>query len=800
MALKKSELYAKLWASCDALRGGMDASLYKDYILVLLFIKYISDKFAKNPFGAIKVPEGASFKDMVALKGNSDIGDQIMKKIIGPLKLENPNLIKMPDFNDPTLLGDDKEMVERLTELISIFEDPQLDFSKQRASDDDILGDAYEYLMRHFATESGKSKGQFYTPSEVSRIMARVIGIGKAKTSPKTTVYDPTCGSGSLLLKVADAATTEVTLYGQEKDAATTGLAYMNMVLHDNPGALIRQGNTISKPHFTEGGKLKQFDYVVANPPFSDKKWSTGITPETDQFERFKTFGTPPGKQGDYAYLLHILRSLKSAGKAACILPHGVLFRGNAEADIRQKLIEHGYIQAIIGLPANLFYGTGIPACILVLDKGGASDRKGIFMIDASRDFTKDRPKNRLRAQDIHRIIDAFETGRDIPRYARFVKTTEIAKDNAYNLNLPRYIDSRLPEDVQDLEGHMRGGIPEDDIEALAPYWAVCPNLKAALFEPLREGYLALKPKRRDIRQAINEHAEFKAFTQSLSMHFTHWADHQTPLLKGLEQECLPKQVIHDLSENLLDHYDGQPLVDPYDIYQHVMTYWEEVMQDDLYQIADMGWVAETRRIIEKKKSKTGKVTEKDKGWTCDLIPKPHIVARYFSEHQDALTSLRNELDITSTARVELEEEHGGEGEAFGSFGKINKAEVNKALKENDDKDELVILKKWVKLAANESQLKRSIKTTEAALDQLAYEKYPELTPDEIKALVVDDKWVATLSDKISGEIWQVAGALTRRVQELGDRYATTLPDMEKRAKDYEAKVRGHLKTMGLSW
>lgn len=363
MAIKKSELYSSLWASCDELRGGMDASQYKDYVLVMLFIKYVSDKYAGVPFAPVTVPAGASFADMVALKGTSDIGDQINKRIVGPLAAAN-NLADVPDFNDANKLGSGKEMVDRLTNLIAIFENPALDFSQNRADGDDILGDAYEYLMRHFASESGKSKGQFYTPAEVSRIMAKIIGIGNAATSSATTVYDPTCGSGSLLLKVGEEAKTPVTLYGQEKDATTSGLARMNMILHDNPTAEIRQGNTLADPKFKEtvGYKeqLKTFDYVVANPPFSDKRWSNGIDPENDPFGRFDTFGIPPAKQGDFAYLLHIVRSLKSTGKAACILPHGVLFRGNAEADIRRNLIRHGYIQAIIGLPANLFYGTQV--------------------------------------------------------------------------------------------------------------------------------------------------------------------------------------------------------------------------------------------------------------------------------------------------------------------------------------------------------------------------------------------------------------------------------------------------------
>src|ERR1022692_2396937 len=331
MALKKSELYSSLWAGCDELRGGMDASQYKDYVLVLLFIKYVSDKYAGVPDAPITIPKGASFKDMVELKGKPDIGDQINKKIIAPL--ENANkLSDLPDFNDATKLGTGKEKVDRLTNLIAIFENPALDFSKNRAEGDDILGDAYEYLMRHFATESGKSKGQFYTPAEVSRVMAKIVGIRDAATTT-STVYDPTCGSGSLLLKVGDAARVKVTLNGQEKDAATAGLARMNMILHNSPTAVIEQGNTLANPKFKDRDTIKTFDYVVANPPFSDKGWTNGVDLANDPSQRFKPFGTPPARQGDYAYLLHIVPSLRSTGKGACILPHGVLFRGNAEAD-----------------------------------------------------------------------------------------------------------------------------------------------------------------------------------------------------------------------------------------------------------------------------------------------------------------------------------------------------------------------------------------------------------------------------------------------------------------------------------
>jgi type I restriction enzyme M protein len=468
MAIKKSELYSSLWKSCDELRGGMDASQYKDYVLVLLFVKYVSDKYAGQPNALIEVPEGGSFTDMVALKGGKEIGDKI-NKIIARLAEANDlkGVIDVADFNDADRLGKGKEMQDRLSNLVAIFENPALNFRNNRAEGDDILGDAYEYLMRHFATESGKSKGQFYTPAEVSRIMAKVIGINKAR-SQSQTIYDPTCGSGSLLLKAADESETGVTIYGQEMDNATAALAKMNMILHDDPTAEIWQDNSLSSPYFT-------FDFVVANPPFSNKAWSNGFDPFHDLYERFID-GVPPMKNGDYAFLLHIIRSLKSTGKGAIILPHGVLFRGNAEGDIRRNIIRKGYIKGIIGLPPNLFYGTGIPACIIVLDKENAANRRAIFMIDASKGFIKDGNKNRLRHQDLHKIVDVFNKQIEVSKYSRKVPVAEIAA-NDYNLNIPRYIDSSEAEDVQDIEAHLLGGIPNYDIDALDDYWQVFPTL-----------------------------------------------------------------------------------------------------------------------------------------------------------------------------------------------------------------------------------------------------------------------------------------------------------------------------------
>jgi len=804
MAIKKSDLYSSLWASCDALRGGMDASQYKDYVLFMLFIKYVSDKYADSDDFAppVVIPHGASFKDMVALKGKSDIGDKINTQIIQPLIDANSRLARsdFPDFNDPNKLGEGKEMVERLTNLIGIFQKPELDFSKNRAEHDDILGDAYEYLMRHFAQDSGKSKGQFYTPSEVSRILAKVLGINPDNTTGKTTAYDPTCGSGSLLLKVAAEAGKHITLEGQEKDVTTAGLARMNMILHDFPTANVLSGNTLTSPKFKDGEQLRTYDYVVANPPFSDKEWSTGLTPATDPYQRF-AWGEPPAKQGDYAYLLHIIRSMKSSGKGACILPHGVLFRGNAEAVIRKQLVQSGILKGIIGLPANLFYGTGIPACIVVLDKENASARKGIMLIDASRGFIKDGNKNRLREQDLHQIVDTFKKSEDVPGYARLVSFAEIASDkNDYNLNLPRYIDSTEAEDIQDIAAHLSGGIPNRDLDALSAYWQVLPALRSTLFAPLRAGYSQLQLPLAEVKAAILGHAEFAAFNAQAHQRFDHWQARNRPLMQGLKPNDHPKAFIEQLSEELLASFKPLPLLDAYDVYQHLLDYWAATMQDDAYLIAADGWLAKPERIIET--DKKGK--RKDKGWACDLIPKPYIVARYYAAEQAALDAKQAELEAVSGQLAELEEEHGGEDMAFAGFDKINVAEVKSRIQEigrdPDGAEELAVLKQWLALSEQESALKKMVKTLDAQLDQLAHDRYAQLSVDEIKILVVDDKWLARLATELQGELDRVGQTLTRRIRELAERYATPLPQLLDDVAALSARVDGHLKRMGAVW
>ncbi len=842
MAIKKSELYSSLWKSCDELRGGMDASQYKDYVLVLLFVKYVSDKYAGKPDALIVVPPGGSFADMVAAKGQKDIGDRI-NKIKAALAEANhlTGVITVADFNDPDKLGKGKEMQDRLSNLVGIFQNPALDFRRNRAEGDDLLGDAYEYLMRNFATQSGKSKGQFYTPAEVSRVIAKVIGTSKA-TSSNQSIYDPTCGSGSLLLKANDEAPVRLSIYGQEMDNATAALAKMNMILHDNPTAEIWQDNSLSHPYFKQGSgnkpedkNLKTFDFVVSNPPFSNKAWSNGFDPAHDEYARF-TDGVPPQKNGDYAFLLHVIRSLKSNGKGAIILPHGVLFRGNAESEIRQKIIRKGYIKGIIGLPPNLFFGTGIPACIIVLDKENAANRRGIFLIDASKGFMKDGNKNRLRHQDIHKIVDVFNKQLELPAYSRMVPVAEI-EANDYNLNIPRYIDSSEAEDLHDIDAHLRGGIPNHDIDALDAYWQVFPTLKQQLFieeprptgvslapdtdsspvilseaknltrhteilrfaqndrhgdpeivkltsmEP-RPGYSSLRVEfcTAQIKATIHTHPEYRAYNEAVAEWYLQWQTSNIATLKSITIGTSPKQLIETLSEDMLRVFAHVQLIDKYDVYQRLMSYWSDTMQDDVYMIAQDSWQANE-----------------------DLLPRQLVIARYFAAEQQHIENLEAAREAIARQMEDLDEEHGGEGglleEAKNEKGKITRTTIKTRLKymldDPDAQDERIMLNAYLDLLDQEAEASKKVKDAQKALNDKVTLKYRTLSEDEVKTLVVDDKWLATLINDIQSELNRVSQSLTGRVRQLAERYETPLSVLSKDVEVLTGKVNAYLRKMG---
>ena len=815
MAIKKSQLYSKLWQACDELRGGMDASQYKDYVLVVLFVKYLSDK-AKSGGSDLLValPAGCSFDDLVSIKNTPDVGERV-NVALDRIAKANPTLdgvVNNADFADENKLGKGKDLVETVSKLIGVFQDPELDFSRNRAADDDLIGDAYEYLMRNFATQSGKSKGQFYTPAEVSRVMARLVGIAADDRPGVLSIYDPTCGSGSLLLRARAEARREVSLDGQERDLATIGMARMSMIIHGVDDAELRHGNTLTGPlHRIDGTTLRTFDYVVANPPFSTKNWLKGGNPE-DPFRRWGSADgvppVPPPGCGDYAFLLHVLASMKpGTGRAAVILPHGVLFRGGAELEIRRWLLRRNLVAGVVGLPPNLFFGTGIPACILVLDKSRPSDpaSRDVFLVDAKDGFAKDGAKNRLRECDVRRIVDVWEAGRSAPHYARSVPFAEIER-NDFNLNLPRYVAPAPTEIRQDLDAHLRGGIPADE----AAKYPSC------LFAPLRAGFVKLAVPEDRIAATLAEDPATKRRTDGFLSACQSWCEDFGARAQALNTGDDPKKLIAGWGDTLLQtalrfaaggdprqsggdprQSGGDPrqpacdvlrfaacgdprqpaggvlrfaacgeapfLPDPYEVYEVLMAYWAETLQDDCYLVSRDGWKAAL--ALPKKKSFAWE------DLACDLLP-PKVVAgvRYGRE--------AGEIEETKTA-IEAAQ------------ARID--ELLAELEEDDDPPgEVAALKKET------ASLRRKLKAQNDALSKRLVEDYAKLRENEIKNFVVDRKWAEDLWGRFRALADRRLASVASDVKALADRYAEPLPALEAEVETLRAKVMSHLAQMGV--
>lgn len=729
MAVKKSELYSMLWEACNKLRGGVEPARYKDYVLVLLFHKYVSDRYKGQPYAMYNITDETSFDALTKAKGKPDVGERV-DKIIQKFMEDNHLQGSLPEvsFNNTDELGSGKELVDKVSGLIGVFQNPAIDFRTNRASGDDIIGDAYEYFMMKFAQESGKSKGQFYTPSEVSRIIARLIGIGNIKPMPDKswTLYDPAAGSGSLLIRAADEAPLDafgdplVTISGQEKDHSTAGLANMNLVLHQKGTGKVERGNTLVDPFFKDGfGQLRTFDFIVMNPPFSDKSWSDGLKASEDPYHRFEGFGIPPEKNGDFAWFLHVIKSLDSKGKAGIVMPHGVLFRGNAEETIRKEILKRRYIKGIVSLPANLFYGTGIPACLVFIDKENAENREGIFFIDASNGFKKDGNKNRLREQDIEKIVRVYTEQEEIKGYSRLVPYSEITNENTNdgNMNVPRYIqkvDDSLP---QNIAAHLQGGIPRHDIDTLERLWSVSDELKNAIFtclDPTHDIYqLALAS---DAIEAVFEqdrNLQTEKYREGTEI-FEIWRDAVRGHLLGITEQTDPKQFIRELGSMILGAYEDSIFLDNYDIYDCLLNYWNEKLQDDVYAIKAYGYgtAREVDYTYTQKKAKddsgeTIMVDDKTKVKSFDgaIIPRTVIEQEYFSDEITALQELTEHREQIASELEEMREEESGEEgllrDVLSESGDLPKGNLTKRIKILDEKKtstEMTALQRIVQL------------------------------------------------------------------------------------------------------
>ncbi|EMG83497.1 putative type I restriction-modification system, M subunit [Helicobacter pylori GAM103Bi] len=779
----------------------------------LLFLKYISDKAKNNMDSEIEVPQGCFYEDILALEGDKEIGDKL-NKIIAKIAERNDlkGVIDSVDFNDNTKLGEGKAMTDTLSNLVKIFAD--LSLGVHGALDDDLLGDAYEYLMRHFASESGKSKGQFYTPSEVSLLLSLLLGIDE-NTRQDKSIYDPTCGSGSLLLKASSlAGENGLTIYGQEKDISTTALCKMNMILHNSADADIAKGgsSTLSNPFFTtENGMLKTFDYVVANPPFSLKNWTDGLSIDpkskqviNDHFNRFED-GTPPEKNGDFAFLLHIIKSLNPTGKGAVILPHGVLFRGNAEGSIRKNLLTKGYIKGVIGLAPNLFYGTSIPACVIVLDKENAHARKGVFVIDASKDFKKDGNKNRLREQDVQKMIDTFNAYKEIPYYSKMVSLEEISA-NDYNLNIPRYIAAKqeLEKDLFALI-NSPSYLPKNEIKAYDPYFQVFKELKNTLFKKSdKEGYYALKTECENIKDLMTESLEYQTFHASVLNAFESLDLFET--FNDLEPGFNPKTLIESVCQKVLKEFEKVGILDKYGVYQLFKDYYNEVLQDDWFLISFNGFrsAKELRKLtpLKDKNKKANYLEEPDfivqkTYYKSDLIPKNLIKQRFFEKELIELEALENALNEKEALLDEFIEEHSNEEGLFDGL-KINESVLKKELKNATDLEDKQILKTALEyLEAKNKALKMKNKAYEE-LELKAFHQYKNLEINEIKDLIIKDKWLNSLKNALENKIQKRTNAFISALNGIISSYSNSLLELDKEVKESESKVLEHLKDLGL--
>ncbi len=466
-----------LWRACDTFRGKIDSSIYKDYILVMLFVKYLSDTYKEHledyeqkydgdkeriqrALGRDRfvLDEKSTFDYIYSKRNDANVGEVINKALE---HIEEENKMKLRgvfrniDFNSEAILGQTKDRNSMLKHLLEDFKD--LDLKPSSVGSADVIGDAYEYLIGKFASDAGKKGGEFFTPSEVSELISRLV-----KPKENDRIYDPTCGSGSLLIRTAKKVPSgKVAIYGQERNGQTHSLCRMNMFLHKFDDANIAWGDTLSNPLFLDDGQLMKFQVVVANPPFSLDKWAMGFAgseddkdfkmeASLDSHRRFE-WGVSPKSKGDYAFVQHMLYSLAEGGRMGIVLPHGVLFRGAAEGKIRKQIIDMNLLEAVIGLPANLFFGTGIPACVLVFKKNRS--RKDILFIDASNDghYEKAKNQNNLREEDIKRIVDAYEKYGDIDKFTHVATLDEI-RENEYNLNIPRYVDTFEEEEPVDMD------------------------------------------------------------------------------------------------------------------------------------------------------------------------------------------------------------------------------------------------------------------------------------------------------------------------------------------------------------
>ncbi len=851
--MNKQQLAAKIWESANQMRSKIEANEYKDYILGFIFYKYLSEQqiqFAKD--------QGMSDAEIAALSEDDTATVEYIKKDLGYFiafdDLFSTWLDKGSDF-DVSNVRDALSAFERLIHanhkklFVGIFNTLQTGLSKLGESaakqtkaisdllqlikaipmdgkqDYDVLGYIYEYLIEKFAANAGKKAGEFYTPHEVSLLMSEIVA-QHLKDNDKIEIYDPTSGSGSLLINIGNSIAKHadnkdrIKYFAQELKANTYNLTRMNLIMRGiNPNNIVtRNGDTLEDdwPYFDENDPMGSYkplyvDAVVSNPPYS-QQWDPD---HKDSDPRYARFGLAPKTKADYAFLLHDLYHLKPSGIMTIVLPHGVLFRGGEEGKIRKNLIEQNHIDAIIGLPANIFFGTGIPTVILVLRQKRESN--DVLIIDASKHFSKVGKNNRLQASDIKRITDAVMNRKNNPKFSKLVSKATL-RDNDYNLNIPRYVDSADDAETWDLHATMLGGIPVSEIAQLERYWQAFPPLRDALFSKTssHSAQLAIAPD--EVKNTISQHSDIIAFTQHYAQAFDGYDETLknqliTPF-RQKEQEGHSINIAKQegvLSDELFarlanTRVNDIALIDKYHAYQLLNNQWQiiaidlEILQTEGFEVSTL---VDPKMVIKKVK---GKDTEVQEGWIGHILPFHLVQTSHLNDALQALNAQENRLteisgEFESLIESFSEEEKEADtikesGDAFVNAAVIKAAKLFKQEQKhntafNDESYAAKIIKADA-LISEEKVLKKAVKTDTDALHLQTKATIEDLNERQVEALLAR-KWIAPLLSELKQLPSTLINQLTGQVQTLADKYATTYADVAGEIKQTEQTLAGLL-------
>jgi len=840
--LTSEDIKRRLWEGANSLRGSMDASRYKDYMLGLMFYKFLSDKTLdafKSASGARGTEEEIfeQYEEAYAQYGQEVIklidesleyhvlpqylyqswlrdireGNFELEKVTESLQAFERTAVTTGDaddfkglfssstidFNDTALGSNLNARSKNVRKLIELFAD--LDMVALQKGD--VLGDAYEYLIGQFAMESGKKAGEFYTPRQVSEVMAQII----AKSTKVESIYDPTVGSGSLLLTVSKHLSVDeqklLHYYGQEKNTATYNLTRMNLLLHGVKPAnmTIRNGDTLAEdwPEDPERpNQGVQFDAVVMNPPYSLKNWNQENLKVTDP--RFELAGVlPPNSKGDYAFLLHGLYHLGQEGTMAIVLPHGVLFRGGAEGEIRKRLLDKNFIDAVIGLPDKLFTNTGIPVTVIILKKNRPLNEP-VLIIDASKSFVKEGKQHVLQEKDIAKIVDTYLNRTEEAGYSHRATMEEII-ENEYNLNIPRYIETIEEDFVHDVDAHLYGGIPLYQVESLTVLNDLVKDLLLDACDEIRPGYVELNRTIEDLTKDVLAHERVKAEIDKLFQALDQYRMNYWEKLKTIsnveEVSSLREAMLTDLKDLLSDFKH----IDTYAGYQIIAELWEEKLTEDTEKIAnsDFYTVAKMREpnLVEKGSGSNRRTVQE--GWIGAIVPNELIKLHLFSEDLQALEEKEEKLTAIDSEIAELVEatkvEESEEADALGDA--LNKNETNFTLTAvrselktfEEDSEEYKLLKKVEGLLTERNALNRVIKEEEKALNEAVEDKIEKLTNEEIDQIMFD-KWFGNLKETMQALIEEPLKNELDQLKALQDRYADTLESIDQESKELEAE------------